>query len=72
MNKRLSEIDRVYDRLYKQGTLSQKLNYCTSLIYKTENYVVNNRSSLSEYLKKKSFALIIAAEEEIKKLSKTP
>ncbi|MBL7932377.1 MAG: hypothetical protein JNL60_10765 [Bacteroidia bacterium] len=67
--KSLSDLDKAYGKLNKLATIAEKLNYCTSVIRKAENLVTNEGPKLSYYAKKKSFALIIAAEEEIKKLS---
>jgi hypothetical protein len=67
--KNLSQIDKVYDKLSAQGNVNQKLNYCRSLIHRTENFVTNKGPEISEYSRKKSFALIIAAEKEIESLS---
>lgn len=67
--KSLSELDQDYRKLVKVATADQKRNYCTGLIRKIENYVTNQGHSLSASTKRKSFALIIAAEEEIKRLS---
>lgn len=67
--KSLSDLDKSYGKLNKLASLDEKLNYCTGLIRKAENLVTNEGSRLSAYAKKKSFALIIAAEEEIRKLS---
>jgi hypothetical protein len=70
MSRNLSELDKAYGKLNKVATVKEKLKYCASLIQRTESYVTKNREILAETVKKKSFEIIIAAETEIKELSK--
>lgn len=67
--KSLSDLDRAYRKFVSVASSTQRLDYCNGLIRRTEKFVTNEGPHLSKYKKQRSFALIIAAEEEMKKLS---
>jgi hypothetical protein len=69
MVRTLSEIDKVYGRLNRYATVSERLKYCTSLVQRTEKFVAINNGILTEHIKKRSGEIIEAAKTEIKLLT---
>ena len=69
MTRTLSDIDRVYGRLNKYATVSERLKYCNSLVQRTENFIAKNSGILTDHIKKRSGEIIEAARIEIKLLS---
>lgn len=69
MKKNLSQIDKFYAILPKDFGITERVQYCASLIYHTEGFVTKNIQKLSEPLKKKSFEIILAAEREMEVLN---
>lgn len=65
----LSDIDKVYGRLNKYATVSERLKYCTTLVQRTEKFVSKNNEILTEHIKKRSGEIIEAAKTEIKLLT---
>jgi len=69
MEKNLSQIDKFYATLPKSLGVNERVQYCSSLIYHTEGFVTKNILTLSGQIKKRSFAIIIAAEREMELLN---
>jgi hypothetical protein len=65
----LSDIDKVYGRLNKYATVSERLKYCTSLVQRTESFIAKNGGILTDHIKKRSGEIIEAARIEIRQLT---
>lgn len=70
MEKDLSKIDKVYGKLNKTASVGERLQYCFTLIQRTESFITKNREKLAAHIQSVSFEMIVAAETEIAKLSK--
>jgi hypothetical protein len=69
MTRTLSDIDKVYGRLNKYATVSERLRYCNSLVQRTENFVAKNSGILTDHIKQRSGEIIEAARFEIRQLT---
>ena len=69
MKKQLSQIDKVYNKLYEYASVQERLKYCTSLVQRIESFMNKSNGTLTDHIVNKSSEIIQAARNEIQFLT---
>lgn len=70
MKKELHQIDSVYNGIICKLPKQSRLEYCEHLIDKLQLNITKNRKYIGDKLKDQLIEIIIAAQNEIKKINK--
>lgn len=71
MNKKLVEVDLVYESIIQHMTIKDRINYCVNLVSKTESFLKSTEKDLDKPALKKYSEIIHAAKAELKDLGKS-
>lgn len=70
MTKHITELDTLYADVFKNMTIADRIEYCKSLINTTQTFLMKNSQFLNDNIKAKSNEIVLAAQAELKELSK--
>jgi len=70
MTKHITELDTLYADVFKNMTIADRIKYCKSLIDTTQTFLMKNSQFLNDNIKAKSNEIVLAAQAELKELSK--